>query len=693
LRSIDSAAKARAAEAKSMADYRDYTANARTADFVSKVRAAENQSMVALDKWGEQPKRAWGTDGTGVTYVELNNGTIEKRSGPGSRASRNNNPGNLEASPWTQSQPGYIGTDGRFGVFDTLENGLAAQRNLLSTDKYQNKTISEAITSYAPEFENDTPGYTKAVADGVGVSPDTRLSELSPEQMDKFYESTHKVEGQNGYEKEITQTGKTYGWSDTPTSKQPASQVANTGAYPETTKAIPTTRASFGTKYLGGTTVGGRLPSRSDVVPTTRASLGTKTFSSLGNGLPDDIDAVPTARPSAGGLAVAAGTPTAGYDVPSRIAAGTPTAGYDRPAPSSFDPQSIDEARADAAPKSYSKSFEDKYLSAAAGTPTAGYDVPARQAAGTPTAGYDTPAAVRSAAGTPTAGYDVPARQAAGTPTAGYNAPTRFDQQTIDQARADAAPKSPPATSPSATSPSPNLSDLQRNPFDTQKSLYGPPTSKQGSSVVSSLERALDVRNEIEYAKDMDLGPGLYSAAAPPADDVETQEDAYVDDENKTEAEWAKERAAPASTPTVPEQAVEPPEEKTSFPEKVAGWLIDGFGGLLPQPFGTGFAVVNGGLMLTGNPTIGQKGADVIFDALGENQYQPGSTRQRDQGAGVWESVDTPTWRRFASKYINLDETPTTPEEPESNVGYNIPYVDRPTPKERWIDNRDTYYG
>ena len=45
---------------------------------------------------------------------------------------------------------------------------------------------------------------------------------------------------------------------------------------------------------------------------------------------------------------------------------------------------------------------------------------------------------------------------------------------------------------------------------------------------------------------------------------------------------------------------------------------------------------------------------------------------------------------RFASRYIDLDETP---EEPESNVGYNVPYVDRPTPKERWIDNRDSYAG
>lgn len=48
-----------------------------------------------------------------------------------SRGERNNNPGNLEASSWTKSQPGYVGSDGRFAIFDSMANGIAAQEKLL----------------------------------------------------------------------------------------------------------------------------------------------------------------------------------------------------------------------------------------------------------------------------------------------------------------------------------------------------------------------------------------------------------------------------------------------------------------------------------------------------------------------------------------------------------------------------------
>ena len=42
---------------------------------------------------------------------------------PGDRNVRNNNPGNLEATDWVKSQPGYVGTDGRFAIFDSPEAG------------------------------------------------------------------------------------------------------------------------------------------------------------------------------------------------------------------------------------------------------------------------------------------------------------------------------------------------------------------------------------------------------------------------------------------------------------------------------------------------------------------------------------------------------------------------------------------
>lgn len=49
-----------------------------------------------------------------------------------SKAMRNKNPGNLEDGDFAKSQPGYVGTDGRFAQFDTIENGKAAMTKLLS---------------------------------------------------------------------------------------------------------------------------------------------------------------------------------------------------------------------------------------------------------------------------------------------------------------------------------------------------------------------------------------------------------------------------------------------------------------------------------------------------------------------------------------------------------------------------------
>src|SRR5262249_27294022 len=42
------------------------------------------------------------------------------------RGLRNNNPGNIEDGPLAKALPGYKGSDGRFAVFDTPENGVNA---------------------------------------------------------------------------------------------------------------------------------------------------------------------------------------------------------------------------------------------------------------------------------------------------------------------------------------------------------------------------------------------------------------------------------------------------------------------------------------------------------------------------------------------------------------------------------------
>jgi len=78
-----------------------------------------------------------------------------------SRGERNNNPGNLEASSWTKSLPGYVGSDGRFAIFDTMANGIAAQEKLLGS--YINRGYN-TITSIINRYGND-PG----AADDISV--------------------------------------------------------------------------------------------------------------------------------------------------------------------------------------------------------------------------------------------------------------------------------------------------------------------------------------------------------------------------------------------------------------------------------------------------------------------------------------------------------------------------------------------
>lgn len=93
-----------------------------------------------------------------------------------SRGDRNNNPGNLEASPWTRKQPGFVRSDGRFAIFDTHENGIRAQETLLRSN-YFGKSGTTTVDALISRYGND-PGtkddvsvsnYKKYVAAKLGV--------------------------------------------------------------------------------------------------------------------------------------------------------------------------------------------------------------------------------------------------------------------------------------------------------------------------------------------------------------------------------------------------------------------------------------------------------------------------------------------------------------------------------------------
>ena len=105
---------------------------------------------------------------------------VTSPSGGSSRGERNNNPGNLEDSPFTRSQPGYQGSDGRFAKYATPEQGKAAQEKLL-TNNYIGKgynTVQKVIGRYAPRSDNAASfdNYVAYVARRLNINPTDTLT-------------------------------------------------------------------------------------------------------------------------------------------------------------------------------------------------------------------------------------------------------------------------------------------------------------------------------------------------------------------------------------------------------------------------------------------------------------------------------------------------------------------------------------
>jgi hypothetical protein len=167
-------------------------------------RQAEIQSMEALNSYGKEVVSVIDA-GPGWTTVELRDGTVERRSG--TRASRNFNPGNIEYGSYAKSK-GAIGTDGRFAVFSSPQQGIAAMKDLVFGPNYAGKTINQAIEKYAPSFENDSKAYAAQVAAAAGVPVDTPTSDLSEEQKDRMIEAMTVVEGGKPYDVETVGVGR-----------------------------------------------------------------------------------------------------------------------------------------------------------------------------------------------------------------------------------------------------------------------------------------------------------------------------------------------------------------------------------------------------------------------------------------------------------------------------------------------------
>ena len=129
-----------------------------------------------------------------VTYIDKD-GYAEARSG-GSRSWRNNNPGNLQYTPFSLRH-GAIGSDGTFAIFPDETTGQKAREALLSGESYADKPIIEAIKKYAPaENKNDPARYAKRVGSAAGVDVEKqKMADLTDEQKKKLLDTMKSEEG------------------------------------------------------------------------------------------------------------------------------------------------------------------------------------------------------------------------------------------------------------------------------------------------------------------------------------------------------------------------------------------------------------------------------------------------------------------------------------------------------------------
>lgn len=177
---------------------------------LSKARGGDRDEAIALAK--EQLGHWWNI---GVTEKDIQDradsimrgergGVAPKPAGApqsstgGTRAQRNNNPGNLEY----QGQRGAVREDGpgRFAKFGSPEEGVQAlARQLQLYGKRGIDTIEEIIKTYAPANENNTQAYIDAMTKRMGVAPNEQLDLNNPTTLSGLIKGISRHESGSDY--------------------------------------------------------------------------------------------------------------------------------------------------------------------------------------------------------------------------------------------------------------------------------------------------------------------------------------------------------------------------------------------------------------------------------------------------------------------------------------------------------------
>jgi len=179
-------------------------------DIASGMRAgAPNQSQAQNDQSMQQPgapsydSTEAKANGRTVTLTRLQydedpnmGGTETTETRTGNHPFRDNNPGDIGYGKTARSH-GAVGQDGKVAIFPNSDAGFEALGELLTGPLYRNLSMDDAIAQYAPPSENDTAAYQAAVRRAVGVSGDTLMSSLTPDQLQSMKQVIARVEGFN----------------------------------------------------------------------------------------------------------------------------------------------------------------------------------------------------------------------------------------------------------------------------------------------------------------------------------------------------------------------------------------------------------------------------------------------------------------------------------------------------------------
>lgn len=119
------------------------------------------------------------------------------------RGLRNNNPGNIRINGDLFQGEICPSKDRSFKQFNTMAYGYRAMFRILSNyyKNYKLDTIRKMIGRWAPENENDTDAYIKAVSDYAGILADDPININDREQMIRIVAGMSRVE--NGREAEM----------------------------------------------------------------------------------------------------------------------------------------------------------------------------------------------------------------------------------------------------------------------------------------------------------------------------------------------------------------------------------------------------------------------------------------------------------------------------------------------------------